>query len=745
MNQAEFSNAWRGDGGGADEEILPRLREDLVVSEQQYSGQPFWVVKDPVSLKYYRFSREEYFLMQLMKQGATLDQLQERHLAEFHGDRLTGQELGGFVRSLLEKNLLESRHPQRDELLYEAGRRKRRKMLIGQVKNFLFFRIPLVDPDAFFDRVIRYVRFVWSWPFLLIYLIALAVGTGLLIRRWDDFQYLFTNEFLTLYNLPFVIAVFWLTKAIHELGHGLTCKHFGGECHEIGLMFLVFTPFLFCNVTDSWMFVRKRDRVLVTAAGILTELFLAAVAAIVWYFTDPSSFTHILAFNVVITCSISTILFNANPLMRFDGYYMLMDAIEVPNLRQRAMTFLRNVFVRYVLGGYPEEKQEEHRYRLMFPIYAVAAFIYKWIITFSILAVVYSYLKQFRLEWLGRGMVIFSIGSMILMPTYQMANFMVRRRTSLGISNVRVMALLVVLVGFLAYALFLPFSRHVTANFVLEPATLSIQRAEAPGEVDWTFLQESRALESVPQAQAGESLARLSNPDLLIEQRRLEVQLEQTQIQIRQQQTLNRREEVSRLEAERQAVEEDLQRIGQQIAQLEVVPAISGQVLSRRQEVVPLQGRFVPRGTPLLMIGDPSEMLVKVWVSEKDHTRIFHEPDQREQAAKMMLYAFPDRSFGGQVVDVSRHKQDSLGEFGEKLALSNKVGGEVVTEYDAAADTEVPIETVYEVTIRIDEGELPSAALPFLSGRVRIDCGKSTLYAWTRDSLLRFISPEVRL
>lgn len=725
-----------------DDQPLPRPRPELAATEQMYDGQPYWVVKDPLSLRYYRFNREEYFIIQCLQEGMTLDQLKQAHLREFCGEELSTHEVATFISGLLEKNLLVQLRPDRDELLYESSRQRRRKILLGKMTGFLYFRISLWDPDRLFNRLTPCLHFVWTWPFFFAYLVLLAIGGSLIIRRWDDFTVMFINQFFTLYNLPIVFAVFWLTKALHEFGHGLTCKHYGGECHEIGFLFIVFAPFMFCNVTDSWTFKSKRHRFLVTAAGILTELFLAGIAAIAWYFTDPPSFTHQLAFNVIVACSISTILFNANPLMRFDGYYMMMDYLEVPNLRQRAMLFIRNLFVRYVLGGYPEEKQEEHRYRYMFPIYSIAAWFYRWFITISILTVVYRYLKKLRLEWLGQVLVIISLGTFILLPLFQFGKLITRRREALGVSSVRLLLLLAGIAMFAGAALFWPFSQHVTVNFILEPQQLSYIRTEAPGEIHWTSeeIREAAWINT-----AGEQLAHLDNPDLLLEERSLNAQIEQTQIRLGELVGRDLPEQVHSLREDLQALQEDLRQVTRLISELNVAAPFKGEVLTRQRDLHRLEGKFVSRGVPLLLLADTDELQAKVWVSEKDYTRIFHEPAQRGQAAELMLYAFPDRTFTGSISDVNLHNEDNMGEFGEKLALSNKVGGEVITEYDPVSEREKPVQTVYEVNLTLDEDKLPASARPYLSGRVRIDCGKFTLYSWTRDSLLRFISPEVRL
>jgi putative peptide zinc metalloprotease protein len=186
-----------------------------------------------------------------------------------------------------------------------------------------------------------------------------------------------------------------LVKICHEFGHGLSCKKFGGECHEMGLMFLVFTPCLYCNVSDSWMLPNKWQRVFIGAAGMYVELILASIATFLWWFSEDGMF-NFLCLSVMFICSVSTVVFNGNPLLRFDGYYILMDILEIPNLRQKATEILKRWFQKNCLGL---ELQENpflpHRNRFLFGIYTIASFVYRWVVAFSIIMFLNAVLKPY--------------------------------------------------------------------------------------------------------------------------------------------------------------------------------------------------------------------------------------------------------------------------------------------------------------------------------------------------------------
>ena len=723
---------------------LPRSRLDLTATEQIYDGQPYWVIKDPMSLRYFRFSREEYFIIEQLRRGVTLSELKEAHYQEFRGAPLTTDEAAQFISALTDRNLLYMRQSDRDSILYRRRRRRWRLKLKTQFSNFMFFKIPLYDPDTLFNRIIPHIRFFWSRTFLLFYLALIAVASILILRRWNDFAVMFHGSFFTLRNIPMLFVTIWFIKGLHEFGHGLTCKNYGGEVHEMGWLFLVFAPFFYCNVTDSWTFTNKVQRLLVTAAGIMTEIIFAALAALVWYFTEAPGFVHALSFNIIIACSITTVLFNANPLLKFDGYYMLMDLIEVPNLRMRSSKYMTSLFVKYILGGHSEEMPEEHRFSFVFPLYSTAAYFYRWFIVVVILYFVYQMLEQLRLEWLGRILVVFSALTMLIFPLVKGGNMIIKKRHALGISRIRLMFWMVLIVIVTGAVLFWPLQQHVTLPFILEPQQVHWIRSEAPGFLNWTSYIEEGAWLDEQSEQA--TVAYLKNEEIDYQRQEIQANLEQIRLQIAQYQMNPAGSHlVEQLKQRQDTLLYELNRIIEQIADLEVVVPFSGELLLADDQIRLLQGKYVERGEALMLLADTRRYQAKVWVPEKTWGRIFQQPDQVNQPAQLMLYAFTKEEFSGRVVDFSSHREDSMGFLGEKMALSNKVGGEVLTEYDPVTGQEKPMEAVYEVTIALDEPGLSIPMRPYMSGRVRIDCGKSTMYRWCRDSILRFISPEIRL
>ena len=258
------------------------------------------------------------------------------------------------------------RVPGQGRQLRKRRDERRRQQILGALSNVLCIRFKGIDPERVLDWLYPKVRWLFTRTALVICLLLAISALTLVLVEFEVFRsklpgfYQFfrpTNALLLAVSLGF-------TKILHELGHGLTCKHFGGECHEIGIMILVLTPCMYCNVSDSWMLPSKWHRALIGAAGILVEVTLAAICTFIWWFTEPG-LLHYLCLNVMFVSSVSTLLFNANPLLRYDGYYILSDIVEIPNLRQKASTILSRKMGDWFMGLEPRSSRLPLRHSQM--------------------------------------------------------------------------------------------------------------------------------------------------------------------------------------------------------------------------------------------------------------------------------------------------------------------------------------------------------------------------------------------
>lgn len=400
-----------------------RLRGDLGITPQKYEGRTYYVVKDPVSLRYYRFKEQEHFLIRLMDGRHTLEEAQKAFEARFRPERLTLEDLEQFGQQLLTAGLVQNESPQAGQQLWDRRKKRRRMEVLQSFTNILYIKIPIFDPEKLLTRMLPYFRWMFTMWFLL-GSTALCLGAVLLVAtHFDTFVSRLPSyhEFFSFRTVFYLWAALGVVKVIHEFGHGLSCKAFGGEVHEMGLLFLCLSPAMYCNVSDAWTMPSKWHRIIISGAGIFVELVIAAIATFVWWNTPGSPFVNNMALSLMIVCSVSTVVFNGNPLMRFDGYYVLADWLEIPNLRERSNRYVQRLAMEHLLGieVLPEPYMERWR-RIFFACYAVLAYIYRWVITFVILSFLANFLRPYKLEIVSKLLTLAAVGSMIGWPVYRL-------------------------------------------------------------------------------------------------------------------------------------------------------------------------------------------------------------------------------------------------------------------------------------------------------------------------------------
>ena len=318
--------------------LTVRKRPDLSANRQRYQGTGYWVVKEPVGLQYFRFHDEEYFILNMLDGHVSLQQIKDGFEQRFAPQKITFGDLQQFIGMLHRSGLVISNSPGQGKALRERGRKKKNKELMGKFTNVFALRYRGFDPERILNAILPWFGWIFTVP-ALIFFAGLLLSASLLLASQYETVYAKLPTFQQFFAADrwLILAVTMaIVKVLHEFGHGLSCKKFGGECHEIGFMLLVFTPCLYCNVSDSWMLPNKWKRVWIGAAGIYVEMILASFAAFVWWFTEQGTTINDLCLNMMFLNVVSTVLVNGNPLLRFDGYYILMDMLEIPNLRQKS-------------------------------------------------------------------------------------------------------------------------------------------------------------------------------------------------------------------------------------------------------------------------------------------------------------------------------------------------------------------------------------------------------------------------
>jgi putative peptide zinc metalloprotease protein len=398
-------------------------RRDLAINEAKYEGRTYYIVKDPVSLRYYRFKEQEHFLLQLMDGKHTLDTAQKEFEKEFRPDRLTLEDLEQFGQQLLQAGLVQNEAPQAGKQLFDQRKKRRRMELLATFTNILYIKIPIFDPDKLLTKMLPRLKWMFTTWFFAASVTFCLAAIMLVLTHFETFYSRLPSyhEFFSFKTVVYLWAALGVVKVIHEFGHGLSCKAFGGEVHEMGFLFLVFSPAMYCNVSDAWTLPSKWHRIIIGGAGIYVELMIAAASTFIWWNTPSYPFLNNLCLSLMIVCSVSTVLFNGNPLMRYDGYYVLADWLEIPNLRDRSNRYLQRLMMEHCLGieVQPEPYMELWR-RILFVTYAVVSWVYRWVITFVILYFMATFLRPYKLEIISSLLAIFSLGSMTGWPLYRL-------------------------------------------------------------------------------------------------------------------------------------------------------------------------------------------------------------------------------------------------------------------------------------------------------------------------------------
>ncbi len=703
-------------------QVRLRLRPELVFASHRYEGRSHAVVKDPVALRYYFFNEHEHFLLRLMDGRRTLEAIQQEFERHFRPERLPLEDLEAFARQLLETGLVVNESPLAGRLLWTRAKRRRRRAFWAAIVNILSVRIPLFDPDRLLTRLVRPLGFLFTRTFLLAGVGVMLVALGLVLGRWETFvarlpglEELFSIE--TLLSLWLALG---FVKVLHEFGHGLCCKRLGGEVHEMGLLFLMFSPCLYCNVTDASMFPSKWRRIAVGSAGIYIELLLASLATFGWWASDPGTFLSQACLSLMIVCSVNTFLFNANPLLRFDGYYVLADWVEIPNLQERSGAYVENLALHYGLGiEVPPEPPMTRTRQVFFITYAIASYVYRWVLTFTILYVLDTFLKPHKLAALSRLLAVAAVATMIGGPLYRVGRAIYLRGRLPDMKPRRVAVTVAIIAGLLVLIFLVPFPVKVkgTALVLVEPE--SAHRVIVPES--GAFLEELLVRDGQSVC-AGDALAVLSNLELEVRFRVNEAE----RMARRDQRRLLIAELAEPAAAERtggdwhelaagqRALREQQTLMTKQRQQLFVRAPRDGVVLGLRRPEE--RGKWLEPGTELCRVGDRRALRVVLVVPPEDQSLI--APGQQ---AWVRIHGRRYNYWSATVSDVSLVDASAI-----PRQLAQQSGGDVIAQPDPQTGVAKPQTPHYLVAVRLLEQD--EAINPGALGRVKITTQPQTLW-----------------
>ncbi|KML70236.1 HlyD family efflux transporter periplasmic adaptor subunit [Pectobacterium peruviense] len=587
---------------------LSPLRDELILhaGPANRDGSPSWTLEDPLRGLYFRIGWAEMAMLSRWSMGNA-----EQIVAEVNQTSaltLDDSDVQYFNRFLQANSLT---RVSGDEALAQFTRQvEQSRVSIWRklLKNYLFFRIPLWHPDRFLGATLPWIAPLFSRTFLKLTLLVAVLGLFLAGRQWETFKHTFLH-FFTLEGAALAGLTLCFTKILHEFGHAYTCKRFGARVATMGVAFLVMMPVLYTDTSGSWKLTRRRQRMAIGAAGMMTELVLAAWATLAWSFL-PDGMLRSAAFMLATTTWIMTLAINLSPLMRFDGYFLLSDGLQVPNLQNRGFAIGRWQMREWLfgLGDAPPEHFPRWLQRTLVG-YAFAVWIYRFFLFTGIAILVYH--MAFKL--LGMLLFAIEIGYFVVMPVVNEVREWSKRRKDYRMNRNMTTTLSVSAVILLL--LMIPWQRSVYAPALLRAEQQSSLYMPVPAMIQRIEVQVGQPVH------AGQTLFTLSSDALAHEQQQLERQIAtlnwQSTFQVFNKEAAG---DHQRVKQEHEAALQKLQVLQRQSEQLTVRAPIDGVVADM---ATPLEtGEWLGQGEWLAVVTKPTGGLVEAFVSEKDWQRL---------------------------------------------------------------------------------------------------------------------------
>ncbi len=685
------------------------LRPHVKVHRQFFRGERWYVLQDIFNNQFYRVRPPTYEFLSRLSPDRTVDSVWHECFDADPENAPGQEEVIRLLAQLYGANLLHSALAPDSARLFERYTKRKQKERQAFFRSIMFARIPLFDPDNFLVRAMPVARLLFSWFGLVVWLTVVGLGLKIAIDNFDDLRRQ-SEGVLDPNNLFFLYLGLVIIKTLHEFGHSFACRRFGGEVHTMGIMFLLFTPIPYMDATASWSFRSRWQRALVGAAGMIVEVFVACIAAFVWVRTGPGTI-HSLAYNMMFVASVSTVLFNANPLLRFDGYYILSDLLDIPNLHQRSTGLIKH-FIEYYAFGYKKSTSPARSTKeaVWLTLFAIASWIYKVVIFTTIL-----FFLADRFLILGIIMAVVCAIAWVCVPIYKLIVYLASD-PKLDRTRFRAISVVVCFVAVLVLVLeVIPFPNRFRSPGVLLAETYSVVAPEVSGEVVEILAPDGS------QVQPGQPLMRLENHELELQIEGAEAQLAGTEAMIRRA-LRESTADIAALESRSEATRKLLARLHEARDSLVVRAPHQGVWVS--PEVDDYVGSWLDRGFAAGQLIDNSHYYFSAIVSQNEASRLFTN-EIRESEVKIYGQA-------GKTLPVSDHRvipadRQNL----PSPALGWAGGGEVAVDLQDQSGTKAS-EPFFEVRARF-AGLDGVTIYHGRGGRIRFDLPREPLlHQWIR-------------
>ncbi len=583
--------------------ILVTLRPDLIVSPRQDGGDKYYVVQDPLTSKFFRVGVTEYAFASLLDGRTSIQQALRLLSNAMPNHPLSPQDAAGICHWLLQSNLAHTPESATGNRLAARGTKSEHRRTLRRC-NPLVIKLPLGNPDSLFERLEPGIRWLYSPLGVAGWLLLTCLAVFRVATHWTSFIAA-SREVFAPYNWIWLGTGWLFLKVVHELAHGAVCKKYGGHVRESGILFVFLAPLAYVDVTSSWRFRSRWQRIFTAAAGMHIELLVAAIAALLWDPTADASWNHVCV-NLILMSSVTTLLFNANPLMKFDGYYILSDLTGIPNLSVSAQQYLRGLGRRLFLGVPRHQPSWSPGRAAIVRTYAVLAFVWRISVTVT-LTVAASVLFH------GAGIILAGLAVVLWLglPTGRFLHYLVIGRAGDRPNRWRFAwsfgTLLTVVLGILIIA---PWPGALQAPAIVAYATDVPVRASTPGFVREVLVKPGQRVESQ------QALLRLENPEISAELADLKLAIAQATIQCR---VFKQNRKLAAYQAEverRESLEQQLTEQQAEVDNLTIRAKAGGTLIATNFDS--LVGTYLQTGAELAAIGDQDDKNLRVSIDQDD-------------------------------------------------------------------------------------------------------------------------------
>ena len=651
-------------------DLKPRLLASVKVYRQHFRGKMWYVLENPSNNSFSRISADAYNFIGLLDGKRTVAEVWQICNDKF-GDRSPTQpEIIQLLGHLYCSNLLYAELAPDSESLFNRYHTRIKRQIQGVLSNLLFLKIPIYDPDHVLNTWLNVFGWFFSWFGFVLWLGVISAAGYFVVGNISELFHQ-SRDILNPQNLVFLYISVIIIKICHEFGHAFSCKRFGrlngsgGEVHTMGIMFLIFIPLPFVDASSAWAFRRKWHRAIVGMSGVMVELFCAAIAVFIWVNTSTGTL-HIIAYNIIFIASVSTLLFNANPLLRFDAYYVLSDLIEIPNLGQRAKNYIYYLVKRYSWGVKAAISPAQSFGEVVwFFFYGIASTIYRVFICVRILLFLNSRLPEelFILVPLFAGSAIIA---WVIVPIFQFIKYLA---TSGELARNRFRAAFVTIFGLailLASIGFVRVPEYFRIEGIVEPVNLAVVYAENNGFI-------TDFLPSGQKVTAGkDELIKAVNHKLEADKDSLVAELGSLKARKRLEDSRDRAA-AQIIEKQITVLNEKITKIENDISSLDIKASISGSWIS--PDIENAKGVYLKRGQQIGLVADMNELRIRAVAGQSLADILF---DQIDMKVDMKVKGRPKVELTGHVEEVFPAGRKVL----PSQALGYAVGGSMATEVD---------------------------------------------------------------